>query len=151
MTAKPYVYEYRIRRVRRVAAAEVSKVDDPTTAAAAFAPFVRGVAQETFLVALLDARNHLLGIERVFTGTLTGVDVHPREVFRAAVLAGAAAIVVAHNHPSGDVAPSAADHALTGRLQEAGELLGIPLLDHLVLNPDDPTEYASFSEMGALK
>lgn len=143
----PYVYEYRIRRVRRSTAAEVSIIDGSNAAAAAFWPFVRGLAQETFLVALLDVRNKLLGIERVFTGTLTGVDVHPREIFRAAILAGAAAIVVAHNHPSGNTAPSVADRALTERLRKAGDLLGIPVLDHVILSSDDPSVFTSLADM----
>ncbi|ACY12788.1 RadC family protein [Haliangium ochraceum] len=94
---------------------------------------LRGLSQEVFLVIALDPRNVIIEEIEVARGCLTGVDVHPREVFRPLIRRGAAAAVVAHNHPSGDPAPSAEDIALTRRLCEAGDLLGIPLLDHLVL------------------
>ena len=101
-------------------------------------------ASESFLVVLLSANNEVIGVHEAHRGVLTGVDVHPREIFRPAILGGAAAIVVAHNHPSGSAQPSAEDVALTRRLREAGELLGIPVLDHLIVPARGPC-YA-FSE-----
>jgi DNA repair protein RadC len=81
----------------------------------------------------------VVGEIEVARGTLTGVEVHPREVFRPLVRQAAAAAIVAHNHPSGDSRPSPDDIALTRRLQLAGELLGIPILDHIVMGRDDFT------------
>ena len=71
---------------------------------------------------------------------------HPREVFKAAILGNAAALILLHNHPSRDLTPSAEDRAITKRLMEAGKLLGISVLDHLILS--DPRAYASFQEKG---
>jgi len=99
-------------------------------------PELRGLEQEVFYALALDARHRLRQRVRVSSGTLTGSLVHPREVFREAIRFGAAALVVVHNHPSGDPEPSAEDQALTRRLVEAGKLLGIPLLDHVVIGAD---------------
>jgi len=96
-------------------------------------PETRGLEQETFWSLLLDGKQRLLQLVRVSTGTLTASLVHPREVYRAAIRGAAAALVVAHNHPSGDPEPSAEDLEVTERLRRAGELLGIPLQDHVVL------------------
>jgi len=94
---------------------------------------VRGCEQECFYVLLLDGKHALRRIELVSLGTLTTSLVHPREVFRPAVRAASAAVVCAHNHPSGDPEPSAEDVEVTRRLLESGRLLGVPLLDHVVL------------------
>lgn len=105
-------------------------------------PRMQGMTQEVFLVLALDARNGVVDEIEVARGTLTGVEVHPREVFRPLVRQAAAAAIVAHNHPSGDSQPSPDDIALTRRLQLAGELLGIPILDHIVMGRDDFTSVA---------
>ena len=97
------------------------------------APRVRGLERETFFVLLLDGRHRLLASERVSEGTLTTSLVHPREVFRTAIRSSAAAVVVAHNHPSGDPEPSRQDLEVTRRLAECGRLVGIPLDDHVVV------------------
>ncbi len=89
--------------------------------------------RESFYALYLNVRNEVLGIEEAHRGTLTAVDVHPREVFKGAVLANAAAVIVAHNHPSGDPSPSSDDMALTRRLVKTGKMLGVPVLDHLVV------------------
>jgi DNA repair protein RadC len=94
---------------------------------------LRGAAQETFHALLLDGKHRLSRREQVSQGTLNSSLVHPREVFVAAVREGAAALIVAHNHPSGDPEPSAEDLAVTRRLVEAGKILGVPLLDHVVI------------------
>jgi DNA repair protein RadC len=98
-----------------------------------FHPSLRHLAQERFLVLLLDGRHRLLRTEVVSQGTLTASLVHPREVFRPALREAAAALVLVHNHPSGDPAPSAEDREVTTRLARAGELLGIRVLDHVVV------------------
>lgn len=101
--------------------------------------------RERFLAVLLDGKNRVLGLNEVSVGTLTASLVHPREVFKAAIVGNAAAIIVVHNHPSGDPTPSAEDIAITERLREAGELLGIRILDHVVLGDG---RYVSFSDEG---
>jgi DNA repair protein RadC len=90
-------------------------------------------ALEYFVVFDLDVRHRVIARRVVSIGTLSGVEVHPREVFKDAIANSAAAIILAHNHPSGDPTPSREDLALTARLREAGELLGIKVLDHVVL------------------
>ncbi|MDP6519621.1 MAG: DNA repair protein RadC [Planctomycetota bacterium] len=97
------------------------------------APELRGLRQETFHTLLLDTKHRLGERIRVSAGTLSTSLVHPREVFGPAVRGGAAAIIVVHNHPSGDPKPSPEDQEVTRRLLRAGQLLGIPLLDHLVV------------------
>jgi DNA repair protein RadC len=108
-------------------------IDGPTRALHWFAPHFRGERQECFAVLLLDGRHRVKRLVPVGRGTLTASLVHPREVFGPAVREGAAAVLVAHNHPSGDPEPSAEDLAVTRRLGRSGRLLGIPLLDHLVV------------------
>jgi DNA repair protein RadC len=102
---------------------------------------------EQFGVVLLDTKLRFLKVSLLTVGTLDSSVVHPREVFREAAAAGAAAVVVFHNHPSGDPRPSAEDCALTRRLQAAGEIMGIELLDHLILAD---AQYCSFKESGKL-
>ena len=99
--------------------------------------------RETFMVLALDARHGVIGFQMVSIGTLSTTSVHPREVFRFSVATGAAAIIVAHNHPSGDSAPSPEDRRVTDRLTEVGELLGIQLLDHVIVAT---TEFYSFAD-----
>jgi len=93
----------------------------------------RGLEQETFWSLLLDGKQRLRRLVPVSAGTLTASLVHPREVFRCAVREAAAALIVAHNHPSGDPEPSTEDLQVTERLRAAGEVLGIPLQDHVIL------------------
>ena len=100
------------------------------------------VDREHFVVLLLNRKNVVIGVNTVSVGSLTASVVSPREVFKAAILANAAAIICAHNHPSGDPQPSTEDKVLTARLVQGGELLGIGVLDHIIIG--DGTE-ASFS------
>ncbi|HUR27801.1 MAG TPA: DNA repair protein RadC, partial [Planctomycetota bacterium] len=94
---------------------------------------LHGRERETVVALYLDGRHRLLQLHEVSVGTATASLIHPREVFGPALRAGACAIVVAHNHPSGDPEPSAEDRGVTERLFAAGELVGVPLLDHLVV------------------
>ncbi|MDI6775582.1 MAG: JAB domain-containing protein [Verrucomicrobiota bacterium] len=104
--------------------------------------------REHFIALYLNARNNLLASPYVVSvGTLTASLVHPREVFGPALWAGAAGVIVAHNHPSGEAHPSAEDGAATKRLAQAGRTLGVPLLDHVILAGEG---YYSFRESGAL-
>lgn len=121
---------------------------DGARAAAGLVPAdVRTAKKEHFLVLCLNARRQLLKQEVVSIGTLSASLVHPREVFSAAITAGAAAVVAIHNHPSGDTSPSAEDRDATRRLQRAGELLGIPLADHVIVSE---SSFFSFRESGLL-
>jgi len=97
------------------------------------APRVAGLQQEVFIAIGLDIRNGLLDVVEVARGSVHAVEVHPREVFRPLVRMAAAGGVVVHNHPSGDPTPSPDDIALTRRLREAGMLIGIPIIDHVVI------------------
>ena len=151
------------RRARRVALPRVATVrvalvrergpayPDPIRSAAdvyrLLGPAARTWDRERFLTVILDAKNRVIGVDEVAVGTLSAALVHPRELFKAILLANAAAFVVCHGHPSGDCAPSAEDEALTRRLKSAAELMGIPLLDHVVLGND---QFYSFAEEGRL-
>lgn len=108
-------------------------LDSSRAAAALLIPWLSGHREERFVVLCLDAKQRLLRKEEVFKGTLTSTLVHPREVFAIAIREGAASILVAHNHPSGDPSPSDEDLAITKRLEEAGRLIGIHLTDHLII------------------
>ena len=103
--------------------------------------------REEFRVLLLNAKHRVMGVHTVSIGSLTVSIVHPREVYKAAILANAAAIIGIHNHPSGNPDPSPEDHALTKRLSEAGNILGITLLDHVIIGQN--THY-SFADQGQL-
>jgi DNA repair protein RadC len=94
---------------------------------------IRRAAREHFVVFDLDVRHRIIARRVVHVGTLTGVEVHPREVFREAIVNSAAAIILAHNHPSGDPSPSRQDIELTARLRQLGELHGIQVLDHVIV------------------
>lgn len=98
-----------------------------------FRPFLMNIQKEVFLAVLLNGRNELIREVTVSVGCLTSSIVHPREVFAPAVRESAAAVLFVHNHPSGDPSPSAEDRKLTERLVEAGRILGIKVLDHVIV------------------
>ncbi len=123
------------------------RLHSPKQVFAHFGARLRQLRQETFFVLLLDSRHRLLRAVEVSRGSLNQSLVHPREVFAPALREAAAAILVLHNHPSGDPSPSREDHEVTRRLHESGDLLGIPLLDHVVIGAD---AYTSFAERGWL-
>jgi DNA repair protein RadC len=111
-------------------------------------PSLRHAHQERFFAVLLDGRHRVLGHEVVSQGTLTASLVHPREVFRPALRACAAALILVHNHPSGDPTPSAEDRDVTSRLAHAGEILGVRVVDHVVVAERG---YCSLREEGLLE
>lgn len=111
------------------------------------APRMARLTQEEFWVLACDVKNRVTSESMITRGTLDASLVHPRDVFSFAVLANAASIIVLHNHPSGDPEPSAEDIALTRRLADAAELMGIPLLDSLIIGAEG---YISLAERGVL-
>ncbi len=94
---------------------------------------LKGKKREYFLILLLDTRNQLIGVTTVSMGSLDSSIVHPREVFKEAISASAASVILVHNHPSGDPQPSKEDIELTKRLTKAGEIMGIDVLDHIIV------------------
>jgi len=110
-------------------------------------PRLRFLEQENFIVLHLNTKNRLLSAETITIGTLDASLVHPREVFKAALRQSSASLILAHNHPSGDPRPSKEDLQLTRRLKETGELIGIPVLDHVIIGNN---KYYSLKEEGML-
>ena len=103
--------------------------------------------RETFAVVFLDNRHRVLSVEHMFQGTIDACSVHPREVVKAALAHNAAAVILAHNHPSGVSEPSSADQAITQRLVDALRLVDVRVLDHFVVGEGEPV---SFAERGLL-
>jgi len=123
--------------------------DTPLTTARQTAELFASLSQETkehFVCCHLDNKNKLLCIETVSVGSLTASVVHPREVFKSALLSSAAALIVLHNHPSGDPEPSREDLDITRRLKEGAELLGLRLLDHVIIGHSG--RYVSLADRG---
>lgn len=111
-------------------------IDSPEAAVAQLSD-IRDKKQEYFVCLTLDGANRLIAKRVITIGTLTSSLVHPREVFADAITDRAASIIVAHNHPSGSLEPSQADRKVTSQLKEAGDLLGIALIDHLIVTATD--------------
>lgn len=106
-----------------------------------------GKAHEAFVVLFVDARNHLIASEEMFRGTLTHASVYPREVVKAAMRHNAAALLLAHNHPSGSPTPSSADRALTATLKQALALVDVRVLDHLIVAGHHVHSFAEHGEL----
>ena len=105
------------------------------------------LAEEKFVMLCLNTKNAIVGAFEVSKGSLNSSIVHPREVFKRAVLSNANAILVAHNHPSGDLIPSSEDINITKRLESAGDIIGIKVLDHLIVGENN---FYSFKENGQM-
>lgn len=112
-------------------------VDSPTSAAAVLSKDLMWQSQERFAVLMLDVKNRLVGTKILTIGTATETLIHPREVFRETVKQGATRLIIAHNHPSGNLEPSPEDINLTEQLLQGSQFLDIPLLDHLILGNGD--------------
>lgn len=125
------------KRVFQARPSDRTVVDDPAVAAAALSHDLMWQAQERFAVLLLDIKHRLLGTRVLTIGTATETLAHPREIFREVLRQGATRIIVAHNHPSGNLDPSPEDIALTRHLLAGAHFLEIPLLDHLILGNGD--------------
>lgn len=116
---------------------------DPNAACDFFRDKLSGRDREVFAAIMLDTRHRLIEYVELFFGTIDGAEVHPREVAKEALRLNAAAVIVAHNHPSGEVEPSAADRAVTTRLKQALALVDIRLLDHVVVGGRDSLSMAA--------
>ena len=133
---------------KRIAAATARKglsFNQPETIAEYYMERLRHEEQELLICMMLDTKNHLLGEEMVFKGTVNSSLVNPREIFLAAVSYHAVGILLVHNHPSGDPAPSRADLDFTQRVSRAGDILGIPLIDHIIIGDH---RFLSFRQRG---
>jgi DNA repair protein RadC len=147
--AKKSLPIYRVMLVReRQIPYEQHQLRSSADASRMLATYLADVDREHFVVFMLDQKNRCLGIHTVSMGSLTASIVHPREVFKAAILANAATILCGHNHPSGDPQPSQEDRAITQRLAEAGKLLGITVVDHIIIG--SAGRYFSFADEGLL-
>ncbi|MFD0588297.1 DNA repair protein RadC [Paenibacillus sp. GCM10027627] len=135
------------RRITKSRLGEATIVRRPKDAADYVMEELRYLKKEHFVCLFLNTKNHIIARETLSMGTLNASLVHPREVFRAAIKCSSASIICAHNHPSGDPAPSPEDISLTKRLAEAGQLIGIELLDHLVIGDG---RFVSLKEQGYL-
>jgi DNA repair protein RadC len=146
---KPYAIPvYRVQLVReRSLPWDRAQLRSSKDVASLFRTSLGDTDREHFLVAMLDQKNKVIGINVVSTGSLTASVVHPREVYKPAILSNAAAIICGHNHPSGAPQPSPEDRALTVRLVQGGKLLGISVLDHVIIG-DGTETYFSFADEG---
>lgn len=121
------------KRVLFLRTSERVLIDDPGTAATVLSGDLMWQSQERFAILLLDVKNRVIGNRVITIGTATETLANPRDIFREVIRHGATRVIVAHNHPSGDVSPSLEDIALTRQLLQAGQFLNIPVLDHLIL------------------
>jgi len=122
-------------------------IKSPASAAELLMPRLRFLQQEKFCAVLLNTKNMVVSIEEITTGGLNSSLVHPREVFKRAIRRSSAAIILAHNHPSGDPSPSREDIQVTRRLIEVGDLVGIKVLDHIIIGDG---RFISLKQEGAI-
>lgn len=147
----------RIRQIRAVYQPLIIKEEDgqylppfarytsPEQVADTFS-FLKNETKEYFFSIHLDGKNRINCVDEVSVGSMNQSIVHPRELFKTALLSSAAAVILVHNHPTGDPTPSREDIEITRRLKEAGEILGVKLLDHIIIG----SSYLSFTERGLL-
>lgn len=133
------------RRIAKTQAARSVNFTDPETVAEYYMEDFRHEEQEKLLIIMLNCKGGLLGEEVVSKGTVNGTMISPREIFLSAMKFQAVSIILLHNHPSGDPTPSEEDFLLTKRVRESGELLGIPLLDHIIIGDQ---QAVSFRQQG---
>jgi DNA repair protein RadC len=133
------------RRLARTSADDKVTIRSPQDAAAYLMEDLRYLQKEHFVCLFLNTKNHIVGQETLSMGSLNASIVHPREVFRAAIKRSSASIICAHNHPSGDPTPSPEDIEITARLSEAGRIIGIDVLDHIVIGDRN---FVSLKEKG---
>lgn len=127
-------------------ALEHAVIQSPDNARQIGASFIGDDDREVFLVIMLNTKNRVIGVHRAHVGSVNSSVVHPREIFKCAILNNASCIIACHQHPSGDPSPSREDILVSERLHEAGDLIGIPVLDHLILGSDE--SYVSMKQRG---
>lgn len=125
------------------------RLSQPEQAAKAFQTFLGNPDRECMVAFLVDGKNRITSVHLVSQGSLNQTIVHPREVYKAACLANSAGLIICHNHPTGDTTPSREDIEITRRLKEAGEILGIKLIDHLIIDTETG-KFNSFINCGLL-
>ena len=125
----------------------MSTVHSPIDAVIILQPMLEDCDREKFIALLLDTKNHVVAANTVSIGTVNASLVHPREIFKVALLCNASAVILAHNHPSGNPTPSHEDIDITNRLKKAGEILGIEVLDHIIIGDNT---WTSFKEKGLI-
>ena len=140
-------FDVRLVRDGRVATLEPTIIRRPEDTLPVLEAELSELGYEKFIALALNTKNHVTAVLPVSSGSLNASIVHPRELFQRAILANCASLILAHNHPSGDPAPSPEDIALTRKLIDAGLLLDIPVLDHIVLGYG---RYVSFKQRGLL-
>ena len=140
------VPEYKVMLVRENTETKTKTkfINSPDDVNKIIQSYLNGVDREHFVIMLLNRKNGIIGINTVSVGDLSSSIVHPREVFKPAIVAGAASIIICHNHPSGDPTPSRQDLLVTKRIKEAGDILGIDVLDHIIIGDG---RYASLKAM----
>jgi DNA repair protein RadC len=141
------IYRISLIKERAIPYAHATHVLTPKDVSELMTEYLQGTDREHFIALFLDANSAVIGMHTVSIGTLTESLVHPRELFKGAILANAASVIVAHNHPSGAARPSDADICVTSKLREAGRIIGIPLEDHVILGEDS---FVSLRELGLL-
>ncbi|RIE01696.1 DNA repair protein RadC [Cohnella faecalis] len=140
----------KVKLVREKSFLSLQNVGSPEEAHQLLRKFIQfELDREYFLLLCLDTKNRPTTIQVIAVGTLDSVLIHPREVYKTAILANAASIICAHCHPSGDPEPSPEDLKITRRLMRTGTIIGISLLDHLILGTDN--NYISFKETGLME
>ncbi len=139
---------YRVSLVREATLNHYGQLRSSADTSQLLHDYLAGADREHFVVIMVDKKNQTIGINTVAVGSLDSAIVHPREVFKPAILANAGALVLGHNHPSGSPAPSTEDMKITTRLVKAGKILGIQVLDHVIIGSD--SKYYSFADEGML-
>jgi len=125
-----------------------TQISSPKDCANIFKKFIGDYDREALVVLTLDTKNKINSITVASLGSVNSSIVHPREIFKTAILSNASSIIISHNHPSGNCSPSKEDISITSRLKECGRILGIELLDHIIVGEDN--NYISLKEKGLL-
>ena len=141
------VRELKIVYGRQLGEVEPTVIQTPDDVARLLQEVLADEPQEVFCALMLDTRLRVTSVVEVSRGTISASLVHPREVFKGAILCNARAIIVAHNHPSGVAVPSTEDKAVTRRLVKAGKLLGIQVCDHVIVGEDDTYSFDAHGEL----
>ena len=147
------IASYHVELVRKGSNLYESKeITSPGIASEILYKYLKGTDRENFVILLLDTKNHAIGINTVSIGSLSASVVTPREVFKTAILSNAAAIILGHNHPSGETSPSQEDIAVTKRLVKAGNVMDIKVQDHIIIGDTSSNfcPYTSFKVIGLL-